>query len=118
MDFDATDYVALIAALAGTGDLTQSETRDDGGILVAGTMGEHRFEAVVPKDHAEMPDHELDRSRINRLVLQRLSDRAVVAFFDRGWEIQPTTMFASQIVELLAHGLATYVFEDPPSDAP
>jgi len=82
-----------------------------GGAWVQGTIGEHRFDALVFPEHAECPDYELGDSRISKLTVQRISDKATVANFDRGWDVRPTTTVAGQIVDLLAAGLAETVYD-------
>jgi len=81
-----------------------------GGAWVIGTMAGHRFEALVFSEHAVCESYELGDSRISKLWIQRIEDRATVACFDRGWDIQPTTPVAKQIVDLLAAGLAETVY--------
>ena len=80
------------------------------GTWVKGTLNEHRFDALVFSEHAECPDYELDQSRISKLWLQSLADHRVVANFDRGWDIRPTTKTAQAIVDFLAAGLAEHVY--------
>jgi hypothetical protein len=62
-----------------------------GGTWVTGTIGEHRFEALIFPEHAKQAEYELTGSRISKLWVQRISDRAQVANFDRGWDITPST---------------------------
>jgi hypothetical protein len=80
------------------------------GKWVIGTMGGHRFEAMVFPEHAECASFELGDSRISKLLVQRLDDRQTVAHFERGWDVKPTTPVAGQIVDLLAAGLAEHVY--------
>ncbi len=82
-----------------------------GGAWVRGTIGGHRFDALVFPEHAEQPGYELDHSRISKLWVQRIGDRARVVNFDRGWDVRPTTPVAEQIVNLLAFGLAEFVYD-------
>lgn len=85
----------------------------NGGSWVEGTMGGHRFEAVVFLEHAEQREYELEGdSRISTLFVQRISDRKIAANFARGWDIEPTTPIAEQIVSMLAAGLADTVYPD------
>jgi hypothetical protein len=74
-------------------------------------MAGHRFDALVFAEHAEVPEYELNDSRISKLWVQRTADRATVANFDRGWDLRPTTIVAEQIVDLLAAGLAEHVYD-------
>ena len=77
-----------------------------------GTLNGHRFDALVFSAHAECPDYELGDSRISKLWLQSLADHRVVANFDRGWDIRPTTKTATAIVDFLAAGLADCVYHE------
>ena len=81
------------------------------GTWVKGTLNGHRFDALVFSEHAESADYELDDSRISKLWIQSLADQAVVANFDRGWDIRPTTKVAEAIVDFLAAGLAEHVYQ-------
>lgn len=81
-----------------------------GGAWVQGQIAGHAFEALVFAAHAESESYELGDSRISKLWLQQDSSGRVVANFDRGWDVQPTTHAAKQIVDLLAAGLAETVF--------
>ena len=94
-------------------EITDTEERDYmGGTWVRGTIGEHRFEALVFPEHADNPDYELDDSRISKLWVQRIEGRATVANFDRGWDVRPATRAAERIVGILAAGLSGIVFQD------
>ncbi len=88
-----------------------SRDRYCGGRWVMGTIGGHKFEALVFAEHAECESYELDRSRISKLWLQRTSDKTTVARFDRGWDLRPATEVAQIIVESLCEGLADIAFE-------
>ncbi|MCO6437299.1 MAG: hypothetical protein J5J06_09460 [Phycisphaerae bacterium] len=92
--------------------ITKLQQRDAGGSWVMGNIGGHRFDALVFPEHAVCPDYELDASRISKLWVQRIADRAVVVNFDRGWDVRPTTPVAEEIVDLLVAGLADTVFAD------
>jgi len=81
-------------------------------VWVDGRIAGHRFSAQVFPEHAELPDYELGESRISRLWLRRLDDRAVVANFDRGWDVKPADETAQAIVDFLAAGIATHVYGD------
>ena len=101
---DAGDVLATL-------EITKVEPRTGvPGTWVTGAIGGHRFEALVFPEHAAVPDYELGDSRISKLSLRRIKDRAMVANFDRGWDVNPTTPIAAQIVDLLAAGLAERTF--------
>ncbi len=103
-DFDALDLMESLT-------MTKVQRRTSaGGVWVRGTIGGHRFDALVFLERAAQPDCELDDSRISKLWVQRISDRETVANFDRGWDVRPTTPIAKQIVDLLAAGLAEAVY--------
>jgi hypothetical protein len=81
-----------------------------GGAWVKGSLNGHRFDALVFIEHAECPDYELGDSRISKLWIQSLATHAVVANFDRGWDVRPTTKIAQAIVDFLAAGLAEHTY--------
>ncbi len=81
-----------------------------GGTWVRGRLNRHRFDALVFPEHAEIESYELGDSRISKLWVQRRADRQMVANFDRGWDVQPTTDEAAAIVDFLAAGLACHIF--------
>ncbi|MCO6438997.1 MAG: hypothetical protein J5J06_18035 [Phycisphaerae bacterium] len=100
------------ADLLDTLKITKVQERDAGGSWVMGNIAGHRFEALVFPEHAAYPEYELDASRISKLWVQRSADRAVVANFDRGWDVRPTTPVAEEIVDLLVAGLAETIYAD------
>ena len=103
-DIDAGDVLDTMT-------ITKIERRKiGGGAWVTGTIGGHSFEALVFPAHAEIAGYELDDSRISKLWLAQISDRLMVACFDRGWDVLPTTDAARTIVDLLAAGLAESVY--------
>lgn len=111
---NATDYDIDASDLLDTLKVTKIERRhlSTGRAWVTGTMGDHRFEALVFPEHAENPAYEIDDSRISKLWLQRIEDRAMVYYWDRGADVQPATPIAAQIVDLLAAGLAEFVYAE------
>jgi hypothetical protein len=91
--------------------ITKTTRRASGaGTWVIGTIASHKFNALVFPEHADSPDYELDDSRISKIWLQRLSDKATVVNFDRGWDVRPTTNAAQAIVDFLAAGLAEHIY--------
>jgi hypothetical protein len=91
--------------------ITKTTRRASGaGTWVIGTIAGHRFDCLVFPEHADCPDYELDDSRISKIWLQRLSDKATVVNFDRGWDVRPTTKVAQAIVDFLAAGLADHIY--------
>jgi hypothetical protein len=91
--------------------ITKTTRRASGaGTWVIGTIAGYRFDCLVFPEHAECPDYELSDSRISKIWLQRLSDKATVVNFDRGWDIRPTTKAAQAIVDFLAAGLAEHIY--------
>ncbi len=104
---NTTDAEALLDSLR----ITKVQRRTSaGGAWVRGTIGEHRFDALVFPEHAEHPNYELDDSRISKLWIQRIDGRVTVANFDRGWDVRPTTDVAAAIVDLLTAGLAEHIY--------
>jgi hypothetical protein len=73
-------------------------------------MAGHRFDALVFPEHAENPDYEIDDSRISKLWVQRIEDRATVFNWDRGADIDAATPVAAKIVGLLSAGLAEFIY--------
>ncbi len=84
--------------------------RQMGGTWVTGSLAGHTFQVLVFEDHAETESYELGTSRISKLWLRRQADRQVVANFDRGWDLQPTTDDARMIVDFLAAGITEHTF--------
>ena len=76
------------------------------GTWVSGSIAGHTFQVLVFEDHAENESYELGTSRISKLWLRR----QVVANFDRGRDLQPTTDDARAIVDFLAAGIAEHTF--------
>lgn len=89
---------------------TESRQLNAPGTWVSGTIAGHAFQVLVFEDHADTEAFELDGSRISKLWLRRQADRQVVANFDRGWDVEPTTDTAREIVDFLAAGIAEHVF--------
>ena len=85
-------------------------SRQMGGTWVTGSIAGHSFQVLVFEDHAECEEYELGTSRISKLWLRRQADRQVVANFDRGWELEPTTDAAREVVDFLAAGIAEHTF--------
>ena len=81
-----------------------------GGTWVIGNVAGHRFNALVFPAHAECPDYELGDSRISKLWLQRIADKATVLNFDRGWDVRPTDATAIAVMDFLAAGLAEHIY--------
>jgi hypothetical protein len=81
-----------------------------GGTWVTGLVAGHRFQALVFPGHADDPSWELGESRISKLWVQRLADRAVVFNFDRGPDQPAQDAAAARVVEFLAANLAERVF--------
>lgn len=90
--------------------ITKREGRKVGGNWITGTIAGHKFEALVFPEHAECESYELGNSRISKLWIKNIEENREAANFDRGWDVEPTTPAARQIVDLLAAGLAELVF--------
>ena len=91
--------------------ITKIERRQSaGGAWVKGSLNGFAFTALVFPEHAESPDYELGESKISKLWMQRQADHKVVVNFDRGWDVEPTTDTAREIVDFLAAGIAEHVF--------
>lgn len=82
-----------------------------GGVWVSGTIdGRVRFEALVFADHAECESYELERSKISKLWLQRISDRKILFNFDRGDDVKADSTYTLEIIGFLCEGLSDLVF--------
>ncbi len=81
-----------------------------GGVWVIGLVAGHRFQALVFENHAENPDYELGASRISKLWVQRVCDRAVVFNWDRGPDVPAHDPVARAVVRFLTAELADRVF--------
>ncbi|MBW7905480.1 MAG: hypothetical protein LC135_03200 [Phycisphaerae bacterium] len=82
-----------------------------GGAWVVGTIAGHRFDALVFPEPATNREWEVGGdSRISKLWVQRISDKATVYNWDRGADVEPATELAGVIVDLLAAGLAEHIW--------
>jgi hypothetical protein len=81
------------------------------GTWVCGTIHGHRFEALVFPEHAEVPEYEVEGdSRISKLWIQRLADKATVFNWDRGMDVPAANATVAAIVGFLAAGLAEHTY--------
>ena len=86
-----------------------SKRKSAPGSWVTGTIGGHKFEALVFPEPASDPSYEIEGSNMSKFWLA--DERGnVVAAFDRGWETKPRTEIAQRITDLLAAGLAETVY--------
>jgi hypothetical protein len=74
---------------------------------VRGYIQDHAFQALMYPRHAQNPGWELGTSLISKLYLYQMADDRIVAAFERGWELQPT----SQVVQMIVHRLASELAE-------
>ncbi|MBI5864849.1 MAG: hypothetical protein HZB38_10135 [Planctomycetes bacterium] len=82
-----------------------------GGAWVVGMIAGHRFDALVFPEPATNREWEVGGdSRISKLWVQRISDKATVYNWDRGADVEPATELAGVIVDLLAAGLADHIW--------
>ena len=65
---------------------------------------------VVFAEHAEVPEYELKRSRISKLWIKRLADRATVFNWDRGMDVPAGDDMVAAIVDFLTAGLADLAY--------
>src|SRR3954454_18925913 len=77
-----------------------------GGEWLDGTLNGYRFQALVFPEHAENDAYEVGDSRISKLWVQRISDRATVFNWDRGADVVAASSEAQAMVEFLCEGLA------------
>lgn len=80
------------------------------GTWVSGTVAGHRFDALVFPEHAEIPEYEIDDSRISKLWVQRRADRQTVYNWDRGLDQPATDATTQAIVDFLSAGLAEHIY--------
>jgi hypothetical protein len=86
--------------------------RPVGGVWVAGTVGEYRFQALVFSQHALNPDWEIGQSRISKLWVQHMQFQEPVYNWDRGLDIPAPTRAVQQMVDRLTKVIASHVFEN------
>jgi hypothetical protein len=88
-----------------------NRNRGAGGSWVQGKINdEYRFDALVFADHADQESFELNRSKISKLWIQRLSDRKVMFNFDRGLDVPAVNTEVQVVVDFLCEGLSDLVF--------
>ena len=103
----ATDVESIVETLK----IQRITKRAVPGTWAEGSIGGLGFEALVFEGHAACSDYELGNSRISKLALWELkAGGRVVAGFDRGWDLEPTTEQARRVADVLAAGLAEAVF--------
>jgi hypothetical protein len=92
-------------------EITKTTRRNTvGGTWVSGTIHGHRFDALVFPEHAEVPEYEIDDSRISKLWLQRQADKVTVYNWDRGQDVPAADKTAAAIVDFLCAGLAEHTY--------
>lgn len=91
--------------------ITQTTRRAGGaGRWARGIVGGYRFDALVFPEHADNTDYEIGDSRISKLWVQRLADRATVYNWDRGLDVPANDATVQQIVDFLSAGLAELIY--------
>ena len=94
-------------------EITKTTRRaSGGGTWVCGRLNGHRFDALVFPEHAENPEWELGDSRISKLWIQRLADKATVFSWDRGMDIPAADKIAGAVADFLAGVLADHIYAD------
>ena len=83
-----------------------------GGAWVRGRIAGHRFEALVFAEHAENPEWEIGDSRISKLWVQRLADKANTYNWDRGLDVPAADATTQAIVDFLCAGLAEHTYAE------
>ena len=71
---------------------------EQSGTWTAGRIGGYKFEV---KRFDDQSVYGINEGRISKLFVRRESDRTVVANFDRGWDVEPETNDAQEIVDML-----------------
>lgn len=87
--------------------------RPVGGSWVQGTLMGFKFEALVFAKHAIYAEYEIERSRISKLALRRLSDGCIVYHWDRGLDIPAIDDKAQIALTILCERVASIVFDRP-----
>jgi hypothetical protein len=82
------------------------------GTWVHGSLNGHRFQALVFPEHAENPEYEIGDSKISKLWIQRIADKATVFNWDRGADVPAADATVESIVGFLAAGLADHVYAE------
>lgn len=81
------------------------------GVWLEGSLNGYRFQALVFAEHAEQSDWELfGDSRISKLWVRRLADKATVFNWDRGQDIPAADAEVEGVVRFLADGLAEWAY--------
>lgn len=80
------------------------------GTWVCGRLNGHRFDALVFPEHADMPEWEIDDSKISKLWVQRLADKKTVYSWDRGMDMDAEDQTVQAIVDFLCAGLAEHTY--------
>ena len=88
----------------------QTERSAVGGAWVIGLVAGHRFQSLVFPADTDHPNPDLGGSRISKLWVQRLADRAVVFNFDRGPDVPAQDAAVELVVAFLTAELAERVY--------
>ncbi len=80
------------------------------GAWVRGTLNGHRFHALVWSAHADHAEWEIGESRITKLWVKRIADKAVVFSWDRGMDVPAQDATAQAIVGFLCEGVADLAY--------
>ncbi|MBA2480454.1 MAG: hypothetical protein H0V44_07310 [Planctomycetes bacterium] len=101
------------APWAVNGDLALMNKRSSAGDgWVEGYIAGYSFCAKVYPEHADIPSYEIGRSRISKLEVRSLIDRALVYRWDRGLDVPALNSTAAAVVEAITDRLARMVFPD------
>lgn len=84
------------------------------GDWATGRIGVYRFEAKVYPEHSRNADYAIERSRISKMRLCRLSDDVEVFAWDRGLDTPAADAAAQVAVNTLTQHLADLVFGPAP----
>ena len=80
------------------------------GTWVIGRVDGYRFDALVFPEHALNADWEIGQSRVSKLWVQRIGDKATVYNWDRGADVEAIDDEVQAVVDFLNGGLADLVY--------
>ena len=90
----------------------QARRGSSGGAWVIGSLHGYKFNALVFPEHADNAEYEIRDSKISKLWVQRMCDRATVFNWDRGADVAAADDTVKAIVAFLCAGLAEHTYAE------